>query len=115
MRPAAPRQPLPANQAAGGQHDVTKGRSRRAEAPWARCAAAAGRAGVRAPARASRFAARRCLTAPRRRRPRQDSIQQLHNTLKSSDALLAQHQGALGGVLAELDPVAHSLGYLYLL
>ncbi|GBF98652.1 COP9 signalosome complex subunit 3 [Raphidocelis subcapitata] len=45
----------------------------------------------------------------------QDTIQQLHNTLKSSEAVLNQGHAQIAGVLADLDPVQHSLGYLYLL
>ncbi|KIY95926.1 COP9 signalosome complex subunit 3 [Monoraphidium neglectum] len=45
----------------------------------------------------------------------QDTLQQLHNALKGSEALLDQNHGALTAVLVELDPVQHSLGYLYLL
>jgi len=45
----------------------------------------------------------------------QDTLQQLHTQLKNSDALLNQNHGAIAAVLAELDPVQHSLGYLYLL
>ena len=47
--------------------------------------------------------------------PHQDTLQQLLNTLKGSDALLDQNHGALAAALAELDPAHHSLGYLYLL
>jgi glutamate-1-semialdehyde aminotransferase len=47
--------------------------------------------------------------------PAQDTIQQLHNTLKSSEAVLSQHHAQIAGVLADLDPVQHSLGYLFLL
>ncbi|KAI8464947.1 MAG: hypothetical protein J3K34DRAFT_99745 [Monoraphidium minutum] len=45
----------------------------------------------------------------------QDTLQQLLNALKASEGLLDQGHGAIAGVLAELDPVQHSLGYLYLL
>jgi hypothetical protein len=47
--------------------------------------------------------------------PQQDTIVQLHNQLKSSDALLNQNHGAIAAVLLELDPMQHSLGFLYLL
>jgi hypothetical protein len=72
-----------------------------------------------------------CTAVPARRRPlcpgaarcaslavppaAQDTLQQLHNALKGSEALLDQNHGALTAVLVELDPVQHSLGYLYLL
>ena len=45
----------------------------------------------------------------------QDTLPQLLTQLKASEQLLGQHHGELPGVLAELDPVAHSLGYLVLL
>ena len=66
---------------------------------------------TRAPPRASPCPSR----GPPRVHPPQDAIQQLHTALKSSDALLNQNHGQIAAVLAQLDPVQHSLGYLYLL
>ena len=69
-----------------------------------------------------RAAARCCRTepapvgaAPSSGAPLQDTLQQLLNALKSSDAVLNQNHGQLQAALAELDPVQHSLGYLWLL
>lgn len=56
-----------------------------------------------------------CPQARASRRTLQDTLQQLLTQLRGSEGVLNQHHGEIAGALAELDPVHHSLGYLFLL